>query len=97
MLNVDSDDLGETNLTGRALISAIKHGVSDIDGVIDTGCSVRKKVATVELRVDDRCNLADVEAAVRSRLDHGFWIDLGLADMAVDISIVHHPRPPRVQ
>ena len=97
MLNVDRDQLGSTDLSGRALISAIERRVRDIEGVVDSQCAIRKKAVDIELRVDDRANLDQVDATVRQRLDHAFWIDLGLADMAVDITIVHHPRPPRVR
>lgn len=97
MLNVDDDDLGSTDLSGRAVISAIDNQAKTVPGVVDTNTRVTRKRVDVELRVDDRADLAEVEQTARQLLGHGFWIDLGLADLAVDITISHHPRPPRVR
>ena len=98
MLEVHSDDDGRTTLRGRAALAAVEHEVSGIDGVVDADARlVGRKRVLVEVRVDDHSDIEAVEAATRDRLDTPFWIDLGLADLAVDIMLTHHPRPPRVR
>ena len=88
---------GETRLRGRAAISAVRHEVASIDGVVDVDARLVRKQMHVEVQVDDRVNLTDMENEVRGRLDHGFWIDLGLADFALNLLITHHPTPPRAR
>ncbi|RMH80061.1 MAG: hypothetical protein D6683_05590 [Actinomyces sp.] len=97
MHEVSRGDDGDTLIRGRAAIAAARHEVQGIDGVVAVDATIRRKAMTVEVQVDDRVDLAEVEHEVRARLDTPFWIDLGLADFAVDILITHHPRPPRVR
>ena len=97
MLPVSEGDEGDTRLRGKALIAAAQHRVSDLEGVVDVQAWLSPRDLTVEVRVDDRSDVELVMAEVRHRLDHGFWIDLGVADLAVNLKVVHHPRPPRVR
>lgn len=98
MLEVHSTDNGETIIRGRAALRAVRHIVSAIEGIIDVDARlIGEKKVQVEIKVDDRTDLEDLETHVRERLDSPFWIDLGLADLAVNLLITHHPRPPRVR
>jgi hypothetical protein len=97
MLPVHSFDDGSTQLSGRALLHAIRQRLHDVEGVVDVEARITRRRADIELRVDDRADLAFVDERARALLDHGFWLDLGVADLAVDLTVVHHPRPPRVR
>jgi hypothetical protein len=88
---------GETSIRGRAAINAARHELEQIDGVVQVDARVHRKRMVVELKIDDRANVAAVEAEARERLDHEFWINLGLADLGLNILVTHHPRPPRVR
>lgn len=88
---------GDTRLRGRAAIRAVHHELQTIEGVVAVDARVAGKRMSVELLVDDRCNIADVENEVRGRVGHEFWINLGLADFALDLLVNHHPKPPRVR
>ncbi len=88
---------GGTRIRGRAAISAVRHEISQIEGVVDVDARVEKKRVNVEVHVDDRSNIGDIENQARARLNHEFWIDLGLADFALNLLITHHPKPPRVR
>ncbi|MDZ7733913.1 MAG: hypothetical protein U5R31_13365 [Acidimicrobiia bacterium] len=88
---------GDTRIRGRAAIAAARHEVAAIEGVVAVDATVANNTMTVDAQVDDRADVAMVEAAIRDRLDHEFWINLGLADFAVNLLITHHPRPPRVR
>lgn len=97
MLPVHEFDDGSTVLAGRALIHVIRLRLKGIEGIVEVNARVTRKKADIEVRVDDRADLAVVEEEARRLLDHGFWLDLGVADLAVDLTVVHHPRPPRVR
>ena len=97
MHEVYKGDDGDTRLRGRAAISAVRHEVSAIEGVVEVDARVAKKQMTVEVQVDDRVNVAEVENEARERLGHEFWINLGLADFALNLLVTHHPKPPRVR
>ena len=88
---------GETRIRGRAAIRAARHEVETIEGVLGVDGRIRSKRLHLTLRIDDRVNLADVENEARERLNHGFWIDLGLADFGVNLLVTHHPNPPRTR
>ena len=94
---VHSAQDGNTSIRGRAAVGAVRHELGGIDGVVDVDARVGRKTMHVELQIDDRSNLADVESDARARLGHEFWINLGLADFAVDLLVTHHPKPPRVR
>jgi hypothetical protein len=94
---VYSGDDGETRIRGRAAIAAARHEIAAIDHVRAVDARIAAKTMTVEVQIDDEADLADVEAKVRDQLDHEFWINLGLADFAVNLLLTHHPRPPRVR
>ena len=97
VLPVSEGDNGDTRLRGKALLAAVSHRIDGIEGVVDTQAWLTAKDVTVQVRVDDRCDLEAVMGELRSRLDHGFWIDLGVADLPVNLDVVHHPHPPRVR
>ena len=97
MHNVYRGDDGETRIAGRAAISAARHELEQIEGVEGVSARVQRKQLTVEVEVDDRADLVAIESEARSRLGHEFWINLGLADFALNLLIVHHPKPPRVR
>ncbi len=88
---------GETRIRGRAAIRAARHETETIEGVLGVDGRIRSKRLHLTLRIDDRVNLADVENEARERLDHEFWIDLGLADFGVNLLVTHHPNPPRTR
>lgn len=88
---------GETRIRGRAAIRAARHEAETIEGVLGVDGRIRSKRLHLTLRIDDRISLADVENEARRRLDHEFWIDLGLADFGVNLLITHHPNPPRTR
>ena len=98
MLEVGKDHDGATHLTGRAAMRSVEHELAGIVGVTKTTAvmpTAKKMHATI--RVDDRCDLAAVENEARERLDTPFWINLGLADVAIDFTVEFDPRPPRVR
>ena len=98
MLEVDKNHDGATRLTGRAAMRSVEHELAGIEGVTKTTAvmpTAKRMHATV--RVDDRCDLADVEHQARQRLDTPFWINLGIPDIALDITVEFDPRPPRVR
>ena len=98
MLEVGSHDDGATRLTGRATLRAVEYELRQIEGVTGATAvmpSAKKIHATA--RVDDRCDIADIEAQARDRLDTGFWINLGVPDVAIAITVEFDPRPPRVR
>ncbi len=88
---------GETSIRGRAAVAAARHELSTIEGVVAVDARISRKTMDVEIQIDDRANLTEVENAARDRLDHEFWINLGLADFAVNLLVTHHPKPPRVR
>ncbi len=88
---------GTTTIRGRAAISAVRHQLTSIEGVVDVDASIGRRRMKIELRVDDRASIEAIETETRSRLDHGFWIDLGLADFTLDLLITHDRNPPRVR
>lgn len=88
---------GETRLRGRAAIRAARHELESIDGVVEVDGRLDGKRLRVDLEVDDRADLVEIENEARERLGHEFWINLGLADFAVDLFVTHHPKPPRVR
>lgn len=98
MLEVSQFDDGSTRLAGRAALRAVEHELTAIDGI--TGASAvmpSPKKIHATMRADDRCNLDDVIREARERLDTPFWINLGLPDIAIDITAEFDPRPPRVR
>jgi len=98
MLEVGKDHDGATHLTGRAAMRSVEHELATIEGVTKTTAvmpTAKKMHATI--RVDDRCDLVSVENEARKRLDTPFWINLGIADVAIDITVEFDPRPPRVR
>jgi hypothetical protein len=98
MFEVSRFDDGRTRLAGRAALRAVEHELAAIDGVTAaTAVMPRPKKVHATIRADDRCNLDDVVAEARRRLDTPFWIDLGLPDIAVEITAEFDPRPPRVR
>lgn len=88
---------GDTRIRGRAAIRAARHELEGIDGVVDVAARVNGKTLHLELKIDDRADITDVETQARERLGTEFWINLGLADFAINILVTHHPRPPRVR
>lgn len=98
MLEVGQHDDGATHLRGRAALRAVEHELEQIVGVTGATASMpkRHKVHAI-VRIDDRSNLATIENEARTRLDTPFWIDLGLADVAIEITAEFDPRPPRVR
>lgn len=97
MYPVHSTTTGDTRIAGRAAMAAARRQVTGIEGVVDVDTTLSPSAMTVTVRVDDRADLATVEAEVRDRLGHPFWIDLGLAQLDVNLRINHHPNPPRVR
>lgn len=98
MLEVSSFDDGETRLAGRAALHAVEYELSTIEGVTGaTAVMPTKRVIHATIRADDRCNLEEVVAEARRRLDTPFWIDLGLPDIAIELTAEFDPRPPRVR
>jgi hypothetical protein len=98
MFEVSKFDDGETRLAGRAALRSVEHELAGIDGVTGaTAVMPRPKRIHATVRADDRCNLDDVITEARRRLDTPFWINLGLPDIAVEITAEFDPRPPRVR
>jgi len=97
VLPVSDGDNGDTRLRGKALLAAISHRLEHIEGVVDTQAWLTARDVTVQVRVDDRSDLTEILETVRARLDHSFWIDLGVSDLPVNLDVVHHPHPPRVR
>jgi len=97
MLPVHQFDDGSTQLAGRALIHVIRQRLAGIEGVLEVEPRVDRRRVDIEIRCDDRADVALIDEQARQLLDHGFWLDLGVADLGVDITLVHHPRPPRVR
>ena len=75
---------GETRIRGRAAIRAAFHEMEQIDGVVDVDGRIRAKRLHLNVEIDDRANLTDIENEARRRLDHEFWINLGLADFGIN-------------
>jgi len=94
---VHSTDSGATQISGRAAIHAARHKIDDVDGVVDADATITKSEMTLTVRLDDRADYESVESQIRERLGHEFWIDLGLADLSLNLLLTHHPRPPRVR
>lgn len=88
---------GVTTVSGRAAIRAVSHELEEITGVAGVEARINGTQMHVDILVDDRADVAAIEAEARRRLDHGFWIGLGLADFALSLSVTHHPSPPRVR
>ncbi len=97
MHEVSSGTDGLTHVRGRAAIAAARYEVEKIEGVVDAAPTLDKKRMRIEIRVDDRADLELVTTEAQGLLGTPFWIDLGLADFAIDIVVVHHPNPPRVR
>ena len=98
MLEVDSADDGDTHLAGRAALRAVEHELRTIDGVTGaTAVMPTMKRIHATVRVDDRCDISDVETQARAVLDTPFWINLGLPDIAIAITAEFDRRPPRVR
>jgi len=97
MHNVHSAQDGNTRITGKAAMRAATRELEHIDGVTNATATITKKTLTLTIRVDDRVSLEAVEEEARQRLDHEFWINLGLADFATNLLITHDPKPPRVR
>ncbi|MGI8795538.1 MAG: DUF6286 domain-containing protein [Acidimicrobiia bacterium] len=89
MHEVHHTDDGDTHIRGRAVIHAVRHVLEGIDGVVAVDARWTGKRVNVELRVDDVANVAAVEAQAREELGHGFWINLGLADVGFNLLMVH--------
>ena len=98
MLEVSQFDDGATRLAGRAALRAVEHELESIEGVTAASAVMpaKKRIHAI-IRADDRCNLDDVVAEARKRLDTPFWINLGLPDIAIHITAEFDPRPPRVR
>ena len=88
---------GVTRIRGRAAIAAVRHQLEQVDGIDSVEARLRGRAVHVELIVDDGTDVGEVERQARERLDHGFWIELGLADLAVNLLITHDPAPPKVR
>lgn len=91
---------GDTHIRGRAVIGSVRRTVEEIEHVRSADVRWTGKAVDVELLVDDDANLDEVERAARAALDHGFWIDLGVADVGVNLLVVHELRrdaPPKVR
>ena len=98
MLEIGNNDDGSTHMSGRATMRAVEHELGTIDGVTAVAATMPKsKLINVVVRIDDRANVADIERQARVLLDTPFWIDLGLPDIAVQITAEFDPRPPRVR
>jgi hypothetical protein len=95
--SVHDTSFGSTEISGKAAMNAAKHELKDIAGVVAIDASMTQDTMTIIARLDDDSDLEAVEAAVRDRLDHEFWIRLGLADMAVNVLMAHQLNPPRVR
>ncbi|MDH5293811.1 MAG: hypothetical protein OEW91_09040 [Acidimicrobiia bacterium] len=94
---VSSGADGQTRIAGRAAIAAARHEVSGIDNVIGVDARISGNSMIIEAQVDDQADLDKVEIMVLERLDHGFWINLGLADFSLNLLVTYHSRPPRVR
>jgi hypothetical protein len=88
---------GATHISGRAAIRAACKQVESLDGVVDVDATITKSEMTLTARLDDRADIEAVEASIRERLGHEFWINLGLADLSLNLLLTHHPKPPRVR
>lgn len=98
MFEVSRFDDGSTRIAGRAALRAIEHELAEIEGVTGaTAVMPTPKQVHATIRADDRCNLETVVAEARDRLGAPFWINLGLADIAIEITAEFDPRPPRVR
>ena len=86
---------GETSIRGRVAIRAAFHEMEQIDGVVDVDGRIRAKRLHLNLEIDDRANLTDIENEARRRLDHELWINLGLADFGINLLVTHHPIQER--
>ena len=87
--DIDLGDNGATRIRGRAVTKAVRHTVEQIDHVSAADARWSGKSVDVELHVDDEANLDAVERAAREALGHPFWIDMGLADIGVNVLVVH--------
>lgn len=94
---VSSGDDGTTRIRGRAAVSAVRHELTAIEGVVDVEARIGHQRLDLDVRVDDTVNLELVESEARRRLDHGFWIDLGLADFTVNFLFTYQRNPSRVR
>jgi hypothetical protein len=81
---------GDTRIRGRAVVKSVRHTVEQIEHVRAADVRWSGKEVQVELQVDDAANLAVVEEQAREALGLPFWIDMGLADVGVNILVVHH-------
>lgn len=100
MHEVHRTDNGDTHLRGRAVIHAVRHVLEGIDGVAAVDARWAGKRVNAEVQVDDAANIAAVEKHAREALGHGFWINLGLADVGFNLLVTHRrrePRPPKVR
>jgi hypothetical protein len=94
---VHKGDDGETWLRGRAAINAVRHELLQVEGVLDVDARLGKSHLDIELSIDDRSVVTDLEGEARRRVDHQFWADLGLSDLVVNLLLSYQQRPPRVR
>lgn len=98
MLEVGDNDDGATHLTGRAALRSVEHELRQIEGVTAaTAVMPTPKKVHATIRVDDRCDVADIETRAHERLGTEFWINLGLPDLSIAFTVEFDPRPPRVR
>ncbi|MCA1705970.1 MAG: alkaline shock response membrane anchor protein AmaP [Actinobacteria bacterium] len=98
MHEVHHTDDGDTHIRGRAVIHAVRHVLEEIDGVAAVDARWAGKRVNAEVQVDDSANVAAVEGQARAALGHGFWINLGLADVGFNLLMTHKAaRPPGSQ
>lgn len=79
---------GTTRIAGRAALRAVRGRLEGLEGVRGVDARLKRGRIEITVEVDDDSDLRSREDAVRAALDHGFWIDLGLADMPVDLVLV---------
>ncbi|MGH9245718.1 MAG: DUF6286 domain-containing protein [Acidimicrobiales bacterium] len=95
MHEVHHTDDGDTHIRGRAVLHAVRHVLEGIDGVAGVDARWAGERVNAEVQVDDGANLAEVEARAREALGHGFWINLGLADVGFNLLVTHKTRTRR--
>jgi hypothetical protein len=93
MYEIDASAEGDTRIRGRAVIRTVRHTVEQIEHVAGASVQWKGRSVQVEVHVDDEANLTKVEEETRAALGYPFWIDMGLADVGVNILVRHDGRP----
>jgi hypothetical protein len=82
---------GKATVSVRAVEAAVRHALRDI-GSPPSVAADHNRVSVLAV-APDAAAAAELEAAIGERLGVGFWIDLGIPDVNLDVAISIDPKP----